>query len=152
MTRPCNCVAEFNAKLREHNTRIVETIGIPHDGRPMFTRPTIRTEKVESRKRVGPAIAVPTFCPFCGNRYEPEPPTWESIATAPRDRRIRVSHELDPSSRKIETIAPTFGEWDESNSEWVCNAGFICNDGMLRFEPTHWLFDPASAQTDGGAA
>jgi hypothetical protein len=73
MTQPCNCVAEFNAKLREHNTRIVETIGIPRDGSPMFTRPTIRTEKVESRKRVGPAIAVPTFCPFCGNRYEPEP-------------------------------------------------------------------------------
>jgi len=39
----------------------------------MFTRPTIQTEKIETRKRVGPAIAVPTFCPFCGTRYDPEP-------------------------------------------------------------------------------
>lgn len=73
MADPCTCVADFNAKLREHNTRIVETFGFPRDGRPIFTRPKIQTEKIESRKRVGPAIAVPTFCPFCGKRYEPAP-------------------------------------------------------------------------------
>jgi len=71
--QPCNCVADFNLKLRDHNTRIVETIGIPRDGRAMFTRPTITTEKIESRKRGRAAIAVPGFCPFCGNRYEPAP-------------------------------------------------------------------------------
>jgi hypothetical protein len=73
MPNPCACVADFNVKLAEHNTRIIETIGIPRDGSPMFTRPTIRTEKIESRKRVGPAIAVPTYCPFCGVRYDPAP-------------------------------------------------------------------------------
>lgn len=73
MTNPCNCVADFNRKLAEHNTRIIETIGIPRDGGPMFTRPMIRTEKIETRKRVGPAIAVPTYCPFCGVRYDVEP-------------------------------------------------------------------------------
>jgi hypothetical protein len=71
--QPCNCVADFNTKLREHNTKIVETIGIPRDGSPAFTRPTIRTEKIESRKRAGPAIAMPTFCPFCGVSYDPVP-------------------------------------------------------------------------------
>ncbi|PJI89045.1 hypothetical protein DAH55_03945 [Sphingomonas koreensis] len=73
MTNPCNCVADFNRKLAERNTRIIETIGIPRDGGPLFTRPTIRTEKIETRKRVGPAIAVPTYCPFCGVRYDAEP-------------------------------------------------------------------------------
>ncbi|MDC7808821.1 hypothetical protein [Sphingomonas koreensis] len=73
MTDSCTCVADFNVKLAEHNTRIVETFGFPRDGRPIFTRPKIQTEKIEPRKRVGPAIAVPTFCPFCGTRYEPEP-------------------------------------------------------------------------------
>lgn len=67
---PCNCVAEFNRKLADHNTRIVETLGFPRDGSPAFTRPTITTEKIESRKRGGPAIAVPSFCPFCGTPYQ----------------------------------------------------------------------------------
>jgi hypothetical protein len=71
--QPCTCVADFNTKLREHNTKIIETISIPRDGSPAFTRPTIRTEKIESRKRVGPAIAMPTFCPFCGTAYEAQP-------------------------------------------------------------------------------
>lgn len=73
MTDTCNCVADFNKKLAEHNTRIIETIGIPRDGSRMFTRPMIRTEKIETRKRIGPMIAVPTYCPFCGDRYDPEP-------------------------------------------------------------------------------
>lgn len=72
MSNPCKCVEEFNAKLADHNTKIVETLCIPRDGSPAYTRPTIRTEKIETRKRVGPAIAVPSFCPFCGTRYEAE--------------------------------------------------------------------------------
>ncbi|WP_439571210.1 DNA translocase FtsK [Sphingomonas sp.] len=67
---PCTCVADFNVKLAPHNTRIVETLGFPRDGSPAFTRPAITTEKIESRKRGGPAIAVPSFCPFCGTPYQ----------------------------------------------------------------------------------
>lgn len=66
----CDCVSEMNAKLAEHNTKIIETFGFPRDGSPVYTRPKIDVEKIETRKRLGPALAVPTFCPFCGERYE----------------------------------------------------------------------------------
>jgi hypothetical protein len=72
-TTPCNCLDDFNERLKEHNTKIDVTFGFPRDGSPAFIRPTILTSKIEPRKRVGPAIAVPTFCPFCGNRYEGYP-------------------------------------------------------------------------------
>lgn len=69
----CSCVADFNAKLAVHNTRIIETMAFPRDGSPIYSLPKIEVEKIETRKRLGPAIAIPSFCPFCGSRYEPEP-------------------------------------------------------------------------------
>jgi hypothetical protein len=66
----CKCVEEMDAKLAEFNTRISVTFGFPRDGSPSYTRPRIATEKLETRKRVGPALAVPSFCPFCGTKYE----------------------------------------------------------------------------------
>lgn len=69
----CNCVEEFDNKLREHNTRIDVTIAFPRDGSPAFTRPAISTSKIETRKRGGPVIAMPSFCPFCGTPYEAQP-------------------------------------------------------------------------------
>jgi hypothetical protein len=69
----CDCIETFGEKLREHNTRLCLTFGIPRDGSPMYHRPTIQVEKIETRKRVGPVIALPSFCPFCGERYEPAP-------------------------------------------------------------------------------
>jgi hypothetical protein len=68
----CNCINEFDAKLADYNTKLGLTIGWRKDG-TTFTLPTIETEKVEKRVRKGPAIAIATFCPFCGVRYEPEP-------------------------------------------------------------------------------
>lgn len=65
----CNCLADFNERLREHNTEIDVTFGFPRDGSPAFVRPKIATSKIETRKRGGPVIAVPSFCPFCGTAY-----------------------------------------------------------------------------------
>lgn len=66
----CNCLDVMDAKLADHNTRICVTLGFPRDGSPAFTRPHIQTEKVEKRVRKGPAIALPSFCPFCGTNYD----------------------------------------------------------------------------------
>lgn len=71
---------------------------------------------------------------------------WLPIATAPTDgTRVRVAHELDPSSLRVRTICPTRGFFREG--EWVCDAGFICVDDMLRFVPTHWRPDDAHLLT-----
>ncbi len=69
---PCECIEHMNAKLADHNTKLGITIGWTKDGQT-FALPTIATEKIEKRVRKGPAIAVPTFCPFCGERCFPEP-------------------------------------------------------------------------------
>ena len=66
----CNCMDEMDAKLAELNTRLVVTFGFPRDGSPSYTRPKLDVEKIEPRKRVGPALAIPSFCPFCGVKYD----------------------------------------------------------------------------------
>lgn len=68
----CNCTSEMNALLAEHNTRVCETMAFPSDGKPAYTLPHIMTEKIEKRQRKGPALAIPTFCPFCGTEYAGE--------------------------------------------------------------------------------
>ncbi|WP_313443179.1 hypothetical protein [Novosphingobium sp.] len=72
---------------------------------------------------------------------------WLPIADAPKDQRIRVAHLLDPSSQKVETIFPVYGEWD--GDSWACNAGFVCVDRMLRFDPTHYLPSAPSQIEEG---
>lgn len=65
-------------------------------------------------------------------------PDWNDISSAPKDgTRVRVGHRLDPSSMKVNTICPTFGRFVDG--EWQCESGFVCTDGMFRFDPTHWM-------------
>jgi hypothetical protein len=65
----CNCIDEMNAKLAEHNTELALTFGFSRSGGGSETYPTIQTKKLETRKRVGPALAIPSYCPFCGESY-----------------------------------------------------------------------------------
>lgn len=69
----CNCIDNLDQKLAKHNTRIVRMVGFARDGRPAYARPKIDTEKIETRKRGSAMMVIPTFCPFCGTRYEPQP-------------------------------------------------------------------------------
>lgn len=69
----CDCITVMDGKLREHNTKLSLTFSFSRTGGPSFTLPTIGTEKIETRKRVGPALAIASFCPFCGTKYETEP-------------------------------------------------------------------------------
>lgn len=70
------------------------------------------------------------------------PAGWLPIGGAPTDQRIRVGHHMDPSSLRIDTIFSTYGKFNGRG--WDCNSGFVCIDGMLRWQPTHWL--PEAAQ------
>lgn len=79
---------------------------------------------------------------------------WYDIATAPMDgTRVRVAHRLDPSSMKVDAkYFRTTGVWRPGG--WSCSAGFVCTDGMFRFEPTHWrpldIPETASTERDDG--
>ncbi|WP_313335734.1 hypothetical protein [Sphingobium yanoikuyae] len=68
MTKPCNCIAEVNKTLAQHNTMLVFTLfGTP-------SRVIVDTTQVETgRGKKKAAAMIATFCPFCGERYEPEP-------------------------------------------------------------------------------
>ncbi|WP_185961598.1 hypothetical protein [Telmatospirillum sp. J64-1] len=58
----------MNKLLAEHNGQIVETMNL----RTGQGYPVIKVEKVNSRSRKSPPLAIPTFCPFCGTKYERE--------------------------------------------------------------------------------
>ncbi len=65
---------------------------------------------------------------------------WQPIGTAPEDgSRVRVGHNLDPSSMKAESMFKTSGAFNAERGVWECSAGFVCIDGFLRWQPTHWL-------------
>lgn len=59
----CDCISEFNAKLREHNAVMVTTLFGTQ-------KAVINTEKLDSKKRGRPPVVIATFCPFCAEPYE----------------------------------------------------------------------------------
>lgn len=64
MSAPCSCIAEFDAKLADRNTRIMLPIMLGVDQTP---RPMIVTDQIETGRGKKKACGVfANFCPFCG--------------------------------------------------------------------------------------
>jgi hypothetical protein len=63
----CDCIDKINEKLAERNTKLTATIIF---AKPSYLTPTIDTELVEKKRGARPCAVLPTFCPFCGTKYE----------------------------------------------------------------------------------
>lgn len=64
----CNCITEFDEKLKDVNGRISVTFAISQSLGDMGVRPRIAVEKINTRGKT-PPLAIPSFCPFCGEKY-----------------------------------------------------------------------------------
>jgi hypothetical protein len=63
----CHCIDQINDAIASKNTRLSLTIKLSNNG---SATPTIMTEKINSRAK-GRAISVlPSYCCFCGKKYE----------------------------------------------------------------------------------
>jgi hypothetical protein len=70
---PCACIATFDKKLAEHNTQI-DVILVLGAGGGLVGRPYIGSRQIETgRGKKKKVTVIPTFCPFCGEPYEPQP-------------------------------------------------------------------------------
>ena len=68
----CGCMEEMDGLLAPLNARLVRTVLLDRPASAMRGAPTITVEKIAPRGKRPPAL-IPTFCPFCGSRYRPEP-------------------------------------------------------------------------------
>lgn len=84
----CSCIADVDAKLADHNARLGVAFSFSHKGVPGQAWPHLVVEKIDAKKRGRLPVMVPTYCPFCGEPYEPQPalPAAPPPPPPPRDR------------------------------------------------------------------
>lgn len=67
----CDCIKAIDAKLSEHNTRIMLPIVFGSD---RTVRVMIVTDQIQTGRGKKRAVGLfATYCPFCGTPYEPQP-------------------------------------------------------------------------------
>lgn len=85
----CDCIEVMNARLSEHNSRLVDTL-VVRNGQ-LLARAHLTTKKINPRNRdVMGALA--TFCPFCGEGYDAAVAP-EARATAQNNLSAEGAHE-----------------------------------------------------------
>jgi hypothetical protein len=68
----CECLNTVDQRMRDagHNCRIARSYLL--DGPKVGIFPTITTQLIEKKRGEKPLALIPTFCPFCGERYNKE--------------------------------------------------------------------------------
>jgi hypothetical protein len=64
----CNCIAEANKALREHNTEIAQDLTIDMKTGRAKQVLSIPTKRINSKVRKGPLRLMVAFCPLCGTK------------------------------------------------------------------------------------
>lgn len=65
----CSCIEVVNLKLKDQNTKLALLIAF--GGTEVRAYPSIDTEQIQKgRGKARPWAIQPTYCPFCGVKYD----------------------------------------------------------------------------------